>query len=98
MIPILAQIEVSLKRKVKLVCKEDNTACIAAIKRGYSPALRYLPRHAGCSLGFVNEVFFPDNSNPDCPHHVSELTYWESKAHKGDWMTKELDSKDFERA
>ena len=35
-IPLLHQAEVTLKRAVKLVGKEDNTACIAAIKRGYS--------------------------------------------------------------
>ena len=46
-IPILAQLEVSLNRKVKLAGK------------GYSPALRYLKRHSQCSLGFVNQIFFP---------------------------------------
>ena len=40
-IPVLAQVEVTLQRPVKLVCKENNTACIAAIKRGYSIALRH---------------------------------------------------------
>jgi hypothetical protein len=94
----LAQIEKSLARPVKLVCKEDNTACIAAIKRGYSHALRYLKRHSGCSLGFVHEVFFPNKGDPGSPNYWSELTYWESKSHKGDWMTKELPPKDFERA
>ena len=29
---------------------------------------------------------------------MSELTYWESKSHKGDWMTKELSPKDFANA
>ena len=97
-IPILAQIKKSLRRPVKLVCKEDNTACIAAIKRGYSPALRYLKRHAELSLGFTTEVFYPEVGNPSAPKYWSELTYWESKSHKGDWMTKELPPKDFEKA
>ena len=97
MIPILHQIEVSLGRPVKLVCKEDNTACIAAIKRGYSPALRYLKRHAQVSLGFCHEVFFPAYEEKG-PKYLSQLAYWESKSHKGDWMTKELSPKDFQKA
>ena len=56
-LPILYQIEVTLRRPVQLICKEDNTACIAAVRRGYSPALRYLQRHAQVSLGFCHEVF-----------------------------------------
>ena len=31
-IPVLAQLEVSLRRPVKLICKEDNTACITQIQ------------------------------------------------------------------
>ena len=89
-IPILHQLEVTLGRPVKLVGKEDNTATIAAVKRGYSPALKYLPRHAQVSLGFCHEVFHPDREDQVAPKYLSELTYWESKSHKGDWMTKEL--------
>ena len=54
---ILHQLEVTLGRPVELVGKEDNTATIVAIKRGYSPALRYLQRHAQVSLGFVMRYF-----------------------------------------
>ena len=54
-VPILHQLEVTLGRPVKIVCKEDNTACIGAIKRGYSPALRYLQRHSQVSLGFAHQ-------------------------------------------
>jgi hypothetical protein len=96
-IPLVAQLEATLNRPVKLVCKEDNTACIAAIKRGYSTALRYLKRHSNCSLGFVNEVFFPDK-NEGTPRYWAQLAYWESGLHKGDWMTKELNPSAFEKA
>ena len=96
-IPILAQLEVTLDRPVKLVCKDDNVACIAAIKRGFSTALRYLKRHAGLSLGFLNEVFCPNKSDGP-PGYWSQLTYWESGLHKGDWMTKELNPNSFETA
>ena len=97
-IPILHQLEVTLGRPVKLVGKEDNTACISAIKRGYSLALRYLQRHAQVSLGFSHEVFFPDFDDAGAPKYVAELAYWESKSHKGDWMTKELQPKQFQDA
>ena len=83
---------------MKLVGKEDNTATIAAVKRGYSPALRYLQQHAQVSLGFCHEVFHPDWEDQVAPKYLSELTYWESKSHKGDWMTKELPPKHFQDA
>jgi len=59
-IPSLHQLEVSLNRPVKLVCKEDNTACITVIQKGYATALGYLKRRAELRLGFTNETFFPD--------------------------------------
>ena len=58
----------------------------------------YLQRHAQVSLGFSHEVFFPDLNDPAAPKYVSELTYWESKSHKGDCMTKELQPKAFNDA
>ena len=98
MIPILHELEVTLGRPVKLVRKEDNTACIAAVKQGYSPALGYFQRHAQMSLGFCHEVFHPDWEDQAAPRHLSELTYLESKSHNGDWMTKESSPKDFQNA
>ena len=73
-------IEVSLGRPVKLVCKEDNTACITAIQKDYSTALH---------SGFAHETFFPDKTQGS-PRYWAEITYWDTKLHKGDWMTKEL--------
>ena len=96
-IPILHQLEVSLNRPVKLVGKEDNTACIIGIKKGYSTALRYLKRHAELSLGFTHEVFYPDRTLGS-PRYWAELSYWDTKLHKGDWMTKELTPCAFEHA
>ena len=66
-IPVLHQLEVSLNLPVKLICKEDNTACVIAIKKGYSTTLRYLKRHAELSLGFPQEVFFPDRTQGSPP-------------------------------
>ena len=96
-IPLLHQLEVSLNRPVKLVCKEDNTACITAIQKGYFTALRYLKCHSELSLGFAHETFFPDKTQGS-PRYWAEITYWDTKLHKGDWMTKELAPKAFEQA
>ena len=69
---------------------EDNTQCIAAIKRGYSPALRHLWRHCRLNLGFTHEVLYPDRTDPDAPRFLSNLQYCETSQQKEDWMTKEL--------
>ena len=82
--------EVSLKRLVRLHGREDNTACTAAIQRGYSPALRHLSRHIRLSTVFTHEVFFPDSTDPTAPQYWSKLDYCETEKQKGDWMTKEL--------
>ena len=95
---LLYQIEVTLGRLVKLVCKEHNQLCIAAVKRGYSPALRYIQRHAQVSLGFCHEIFHSDWEGDCASKYSAEMTYWESQSHKRDWMTKELSPKDFEKA
>ena len=96
-IPILEQLERNLGRSVKLIGNEDNTQCISAIKRGYSPSLRHLQRHCRTSLGFVHEVFYPDGS-PGAAVYDSELRYCESAKQKGDWMTKALDRAAFIKA
>ena len=83
------QMEVSLGRLVRLRGLEDNTQCIAAIQRGYSPALRHLQRHCRLSLGFTHEVFFPDKTDPEAPQYFSKLEYCDTNSQKGDWMTKE---------
>ena len=57
-IPLLHQMEVSLGRIVCLRGLEDNTQCIAAIQRGYSPALRHLQRHCRLSLVFLMRYSF----------------------------------------
>jgi len=97
-IPILHQVEVSLGRLVLLQCREDNTQCISAIRRGYSPALRHLKRHINLGLGFTHEVFYPDLSDRTAPVYWASLVYCPSSEQLGDWMTKELGPKDFQAA
>ena len=40
-------------------------------------------------------MFHPDFDDDAAPKYIAELGYWESKSHKGDWMTKELSPNDF---
>ena len=89
-IPTLEQLEVSLDRPVKLIGMEDNTQCIAAIKRGYSPSLRYRKRLCKTSLGFTHEVFFPDPDEGE-PRYIADLRHCPTANQLGDWMTKALD-------
>ena len=96
-IPVLEQCEVSLQRSVQLIAYEDNTQAISFIRKGYSPALRYLQRHCRQSLGFVHECFYPD-SDSGKRRYDSSLKYCESKKHKGDWMTKILARTEFVNA
>ena len=74
----------------RLQGQEDNTACVAAVQRGYSPALRHLQRHIQLSTGFTYEVFYPDLTDPTAPQYLAKLDYGATEKQKGDWMTKEL--------
>ena len=93
-IPILDFIELALGRKVKMICKEDNSQAIIAAQKGYSPALRHLARHHRISLGFINETFYPEQQDQYTPI----IIYQETNEHKGDFMTKSLDRVKFQKA
>ena len=57
-IPSLDLWEVLLDRKdLSLTVCEDNEAAIKIIKKGYSPALRWVHRVRRLNLGWLNEVF-----------------------------------------
>ena len=60
---------------------EDNSACISAITRGYSLALRYLKRTQRIDLGLFHEVLDDDS------YHLEKVN---TKFHKGDFVTKPL--------
>eukprot|EP00972_Heterocapsa_arctica_P011423 1674498-Heterocapsa_arctica.AAC.1 len=60
MVDLFSQV---LGREVGLHCLENNTQCIAAVKKGYSAALRHLRRAERIALGVAHEQFFSDNSN-----------------------------------
>jgi hypothetical protein len=62
-IPIQDLLARILRRPVKLLCREDNSAAISAARKGYSPALRHLPRTQRISISSVNEMFYDETMN-----------------------------------
>ena len=72
-----------LGRSVDLVCLEDKTQCLGAVKSGYSAALRSLPRTEGISLSVAHEKFV---STPG-----SEIRHQPTDTRKGDVFTKSME-------
>ena len=54
--PVQGLIEMILGRPVVCEIGEDNSATIAAVRKGYSPHLRHLLRQQRCSLGQTQEL------------------------------------------
>ena len=90
-VPLAILFSEALNRDVKVLCLEDNTQCISAVKAGYSPSLRHLPRTERISLGVVHEFFVEGANEYILRHQPSEF-------HKGDIFTKRLDPIKFEKA
>ena len=67
--------------QTELYIKEDNSATISAITRGYSQALGYLKRTQCVDLGFLHEVTEQE--------HV-HLEKADTSVHKGDFFAKAL--------
>ena len=104
-IPMWLLLEKLLVRDVKLVCHEDNAAAIIAVQKGYSPALRHLPRTQRIAVGFVNEFFFGDEEDlSDCdgftvrknhPPNKPIIKHCETLLMRADIFTKTLDNAKF---
>ena len=90
-LPMLDLLREALGRDVHLDTREDNTQCIAAVKNGYSAALRHLPRTERISLSVCHEIYIEDGER-------HSLNYEETAVHKGDIFTKRLPPIGFEQA
>ena len=89
-IPMQIFLESALGRRVDLVCLEDNTQCLGAVKSGYSAALRSLPRTERISLSVAHETFMLTPGN--------EIRHQPTDTHKGDVFTKRMEPSKFESA
>ena len=83
-------LEAALGRRVDLVCLEDNTQCLGAVKSGYSAALRSLPRTERISLSVVHATFMLTPGN--------EICHQPTDTHKGDVFAKRMEPTKFETA
>ena len=81
LVPLQHLWSIMLGRTVHSVINEDNQSTISVIDAGYSPQLRYLPKHHRISLGLVHEL---------CQHDDIHLQHIETEKQKGDLMTKGL--------
>jgi hypothetical protein len=89
-IPMQVFLESALGRRVDLVCLEDNTQCLGAVKSGYSAALRSLRRTERISLSVAHETFMLTPGN--------EIRHQPTDTHKGDVFTKRMEPSKFESA
>jgi hypothetical protein len=62
-IPLQEVMSVILNRTVEVKHKVDNESAIKMCKKGYSPALRHLPRQDKLSLGRMKGCYFSDVDN-----------------------------------
>ena len=97
-IALQALFSLILKRPVVFRAMEDNTACIRGVEKGYSQAMRYLPRHQRTSLGFLHEVFCDEDEDSELIG-PNILQHAPTKKHKGDFFTKDtLTADEFQNA
>ena len=89
-IPAQVQKEAALKRRVNLICLEDNTQCTAAVRTGYSAALRFSLRTERANWSVAHELSVLDL--------INELRHEEAAQHRGDVFTKCLQAPAFEAA
>ena len=90
-LPMLDLLSTALRREAHLNARDDNTQCLAAVKNGYSAALRHLPRTERISLSVCHEVFIENEDK-------HSLSYEPTESHKADVFTKRLGPASFERA
>ena len=76
---------------------EDNSATIIGCEKGYSPAMRYLPRTQKIALGFIHEIITDEcTEDPTCG--TIRIVKAATDIHKGDCFTKELTPIKFQKA
>ena len=90
-LPMQDPFTAALGRDVIMEAREDNTQCIQAVRTGYSPALRHLPRTERIALSVCHELFVESEG-------LYVLKYEPSEEHRGDIFTKKLPPILFERA
>ena len=75
----------------RIVAEVDNTACIGAIKRGFSRKLAYLKKARRVSLGALHELYIGDG-NPETTatdeFTINRLLHRSGETNEADLLTK----------
>ena len=95
LIPLQRLMELIFRKPIDCEVREDNAAAIVAITKGYSPAMRHLPRTQRVSLGMLHEIFEQESNAGE---GRITLIKEETAKHRGDLFTKELDAPKFRAA
>ena len=95
LIPCQALLEKVLGRPVTAEIQEDNSACIIAANKGYSPSLRYLRRTQRIAIGAVHDILHRERDKDEGPVILMKAA---SSDQKGDLFTKAMARPAFERA
>ena len=95
LIPMQILLQRILQQPVDCEVMEDNAAAIVAVTKGYSPAMRHIPRTQRVSLGMLHEIFHDD---PEQGEGRIDLIKANTDEHRGDAFTKELDPNKFQAA
>ena len=90
-IPLQLLLEQCLGIRVPIRIHEDNTAAITAALKGYTPAMRYLPRTQRIAVSFISEIINNEGNR-------IRIFHQQTATQKGDVFTKELGSADFWKA
>jgi hypothetical protein len=90
-IPLQSLLRRVLGRTIPIRVHEDNSACLTAFNKGYSPSMRSLPRTQRVSIGSVHDILCDDDLK-------TRLVQQPTATQKGDPFTKELGVSDFRKA
>jgi hypothetical protein len=93
LIPVQILMSKLLRRPIDAIMCEDNNTTISAIQKGYSPNMRHIARTQRTSIGLLHEMIVEPEENQ--PEGKIELIKVDTKIHKGDMFTKELEVRDY---
>ena len=93
-IPLQHLMEQILRVPIDVELCEDNSATISSIMKGYSPAMRSIPRTHRISLGLLKEAI---TTEPRDGEGRVSLIKVATADHQGDLFTKEMEGPTFQR-
>ena len=93
-IPLQHLLEEILRTPIDIQLCEDNAATIASILKGYSPAMKSMPRTHRISLGILKESITKEPHEGEGKINLIKVATAE---HQGDLFTKEMEGPTYQR-